>query len=81
MLNEKGIAIYEPVPRLHLSPAPVSHGPQNRPARSKTTEIIDLANAIGYRSSYVVRKPRQPKRMTHAVPLRSTRIVRASTLK
>jgi LacI family transcriptional regulator len=69
MANPKEVTIYDIARKLNISAATVSRGLHNHPAVSKKTKkkILDMVEAIGYRTNHFARNLRQQKTRTIGV--------------
>lgn len=69
MPPQKEVTIYDLAQKLNISPTTVSRGLKDHPAINKATKkkILDLANAIGYRSNHFARNLRQQRTNTIGV--------------
>jgi LacI family transcriptional regulator len=69
MANPKEVTIYDIARKLNISAATVSRGLHDHPAVSKKTKkkILDMVEAIGYRTNHFARNLRQQKTRTIGV--------------
>jgi LacI family transcriptional regulator len=81
MKMDKEITMYDLAKQLKISIATVSRALQDDPVVSKKTKkrILELAEAMGYRSNHFARNLRQ--KQTNTIIVRSELIIRKSSLK